>query len=104
MKKAVAPILIVIGIALIGFAINMHNKNEAGQIKISHAEQQMEHPRPLRPLRDSIASQSNATTQERIDTGIANISSREELVVWMEIAGVVFVILGIGSLLKRKKK
>lgn len=104
MNKTAAPILIVIGIALIGFAINMHNQNETGQVKISHAEQQMEHPRPLRPLRDSIASQSNATTQERIDTGIANISSREEIVVWMEIAGVVCVLLGIGSLIKRKKR
>ena len=104
MKKTAAPILIVIGIALIAFAINMHNQLETKQVKISHAEQQMAHPRPLRPLRDSVATQSNETLQEKIDSGIQSISNREELVVWMEIAGVVCVILGIGSLIKRKKK
>ena len=103
MKKNGATILIVVGIALIGFAIGLNNQIEGKQVKISHAEGQMSNPRPLRPLRNSIAEQSNASIQERIDNGIQAISNQEELVVWMEIAGVVCLILGIGNLIKRRR-
>ena len=102
MRKLVGTLLIIGGIACIGYGINMNNQMTMQQMQIAHAEEAEENPRPLRPMRDYMAEQSNQTMNDRIDSALQRIGNSEEIVVSVEIAGVILIALGLRTIFRRK--
>ncbi len=110
-KRRVLPIILIIaGIALIGFSMYVTQQVEAGKIKVENAQGKVNSANGLfsqNPFSKEVGKGLTQGAQGKINEGKNQISFYEGVASTSKIAGIVALILGFGSLIfggKSKKR
>ena len=96
-----------IGVALIGVSFFIKNQVEEGNVKVSHAQKQVDQGNSLfsmNPASKAVGSEITGGAQKKINMGKEQIAFYEQVVTWTLIGGIAFLVIGTGMMFMRKKK
>lgn len=105
-KKVLIILSIVIGAALLCGSFYIKSQVKAGQEKIGHTEESMSMGQKLfsfTPATKDIGDQLTSPIQKKIAEGKEQVEYYTKLANWLAIGGVVFILLGLGIMVSRKK-
>jgi peptidoglycan hydrolase CwlO-like protein len=109
MKKSIGFVVVILGVVSILFANYIHGQVDAGKQKVSSAEKKVGQANSLfslNPVVKEIGQEATNRAQDKIDEGKETIGQYERIAQWLQMGGIVLVIVGAGivlvSFLKKK--
>ncbi len=106
-KAIFGIVLIVVGAILLFFSNYIADQVMAGKLQIQRGQQTVDTTNSLfsaSPTTKPIGQALTSSGQRRIDAGRAEVSKYESLARTFQIAGVVFIVAGIGLLILSRRK
>jgi hypothetical protein len=107
MRKLVATLIFVGGIALIGFSMYVTDQVEEGKGKVSSAQSKVNQGRGLfsgNAVSEEIGKGLTSGAQKKIDQGKQDIAYYESVAEWAKIGGIICIVVGLGTFFLRGKK
>lgn len=108
LKKILGIIAVILGALLIFFSFYIKGQVSEGRKEISEAKEKVSKGKKLfsfNPFTKEITKGLTDSAEKKIQEGIAKADEYENLAIWLQIAGIIFLVIGIGLIfLSRKKK
>ncbi len=101
-RRIIPSILLIVGVALIGFSLYIKEEVSSGKVKVSNAQGSLDKGKSLfanDPFTRAIGQGVASGAQSKIDAGQAQINYYEKLASNLMIAGIACVVLGSGIFL-----
>ena len=106
-KCTTGIILLICGIALIGFSIYVTGQVEEGQGKVTSAQRKVDKGKGLffgDPITEQIGKGITGQAQKKIDAGKEEIAFYQQVAVWSKMGGIACIIIGLGVFFIPTKK
>lgn len=97
-KRILGIVLLLAGIACILFAKYINNQITEGQAKVDKAQQQVDQSNSLfslNPVTKEVGKGLTNPIQQKINAGQATIEQYEALALWLNVGGIVLIVLGV---------
>ncbi len=106
-KRILGTVFLIVGIALIGTSFYIKGQVEDGKLKINKAQGQVDQGSSLfnqNPITKQVGKGLTKGAQKKIDAGKDEVSYYEQVAGWTKIGGIVFIVLGLGTLFFSRKR
>lgn len=106
-KSIIGSLLLICGIALIGFSMYVTSQVEEGKGKVSSAQSKVDKGKGLfsgDPLTEQIGKGLTSGAQKKIDEGKDKIAHYEQVAAWSKAGGIACIIIGLGVFFIPTKK
>ncbi|MBS0652667.1 MAG: hypothetical protein JSR39_03980 [Verrucomicrobia bacterium] len=106
-KSIIGSLLLICGIALIGFSMYVTSQVEEGKGKVSSAQSKVNKGKGLfsgDPLSEEIGKGLTSGAQKKIDEGKQQIVYYEGVAYWTKNGGIACIIIGLGVFFIPTKK
>jgi hypothetical protein len=107
MKKMIGILGLIGGIVLLIISFYIKHQIEEGKAQISSAQEKVDQGTGLfsvTPQTKAVGNVFTGAAQNKINEGKGQISHYEEVASWLQIGGIVLVILGVGVVFLGRKK
>ncbi|MGE0669779.1 MAG: hypothetical protein AB7H48_06930 [Parachlamydiales bacterium] len=106
-KCTIGTLLLICGIALIGFSMYVTQQVEEGKGKVSSAQSKVDKGKGLfsgNPVSEEIGKGIASGAQRKIDEGQQQIEFYEGVATWTKFGGIACIIIGLGVFFVPTKK
>ena len=100
-------VMFVIGVVAFGLSMYIRDQVDEGRGRVSSAQKRLDQGNSLfnlSPMTKQIGKGFTSGAQNKIDEGILQIQKYNDFAAWLQIAGIVFMVVGGGITIIAKKK
>lgn len=105
--KKLAVLIFIIGVAMLFGSMYIKSQVEQGREQIKSAQKSVDTGKglfSLSPYTKDVGSAFAGSAEKKIKAGSAEADRYEKIAGWLQIGGIVFMVLGVGILVLRKKR
>lgn len=105
-KKVIGIIVIIAGIAALIFSSYIKKQVEEGKSQIGSAQKKVNQGNSLfslNPVAKEVGQGITGSAQKKINAGTQEVAQYEEIAKWLQICGIIVIVLGAGVLFLKKK-
>ncbi len=101
-KKILGIIVIIVGVALVLASVIMRNRNPSASVEVFSTDRNMDHGN-RGFSRDSREGRGNVSTHREVYQ-VTQEGGQDQSVLWLEIGGIILLLLGAGIVFIGKKR
>lgn len=99
--------MFIVGVVAFGLSMYIRDQVDEGRGKVSSAQRRLDQGNSLfnlNPISKEIGKGITSGAQSKINEGILQIQKYNDFAAWLQIAGIVFMVVGGGIAIIAKKK
>lgn len=107
LKRSVAIFIFALGVGALAISYYIKNEVKQGEKKIAHAEKQVKKGDALlslSPATKQLGKGFLGSAQEKIAQGKEDVAKYTSLAGWLQMGGILFILLGLGGLFIPQKR
>lgn len=106
-RKVYGVVMLVIGIVAFGLSMYIRDQVDEGREKVSSAQRRLDQGNSLfnlTPFTKQIGKGVTGGAQNKINEGILQIQKYNDFAAWLQVGGIVFMVVGAGIAIIAKRK
>ena len=107
MRRIIGIVILIIGIALIGFSMYIKGRVAEGRGQISDVQRQVDTGTGLfkfNPITEEVGKELSRPAQKKIDRASQEANEYEQMAKWLKIGGIILIVIGAVVIIIPKRK